>query len=367
MAEEKGGGKVSGSILLFYSFDVGDSIDLGMVQEKGLVAASDGSLSHFFKNYHVPFFFRVRPEQSHAVPVEDTSSVFSKMYHFGVLSFCYRVPFEEVLAEDLLEVLKLRVIDIKRHFDNKSEKEAQKVFEAILSATVKPNFCNIKSSYFAVQMNPFESKITPKEFKAQYGIKIASLLRLETQKLSDYQIDDILSSITGYYGQDLIIIDSEGAFIYDDEYFEAIEFFELALVEKVELQYFDWLLDQKLTYFYAQESYKIPWQAYVPLVSERLNLPVYRLAKLRVDISVISERLENSINLAGDVYYSKLYSMLLKKFFLKERRDSINRKLDIIKDLYTVHQDRLDTIHEGILTLVIIVLIALETFLAMMR
>lgn len=365
MAEERGGQKVSGSILLFYSFDVGDSIDLNAVHEKGLVAASDGSLSHFFKNYHVPLFFRVRPEQLHAVPVEDTSSVYSKMYHFGVLSFCYRVPFEETLTEDLFEVLKMRVVDIKRHFDNKSEKEAQNVFESISSAIVQPNFCNLKSSYFAVQMTPFESKMSQEEFKDQYGVKIASLLRLETQKLSDYQIDDILSSTTGYYGQDLIIIDSEGAFIYDDEYFEAIEFFELAIVEKIELQYFDWMLDQKLTYFYVQESYRVPWQAYIPLISERLNLPVYRLAKLRVDISVISERLENSINLAGDVYYSKLYSVLLKKFFLKERRDSINRKLEIIKDLYTVHQDRLDTIHEGILTFVIIILIALETFFAM--
>ena len=74
-------------------------------------------------------------------------------------------------------------------------------------------------------------------------------------------------------------------------------------------------------------------------------------------------RLENSINMAGDVYYSKLYSMLVEKLFLKEWRESITKKLHIIKDLYTVHQDRLDTIHEGILTLVIIILILLEIFM----
>ncbi len=81
----------------------------------------------------------------------------------------------------------------------------------------------------------------------------------------------------------------------------------------------------------------------------------------------MTERLENSISLAGDAYYSKLYSMLVKKFLLKERRDSINRKLDIIKDLYGVYQDRLDSIHEGILESVIIVLIAVEVLLALIR
>ncbi|MFH0898832.1 MAG: hypothetical protein V1855_04600, partial [bacterium] len=147
------------------------------------------------------------------------------------------------------------------------------------------------------------------------------------------------------------------------EYFEPLEFFESANLEKLELQYFDWLVDQKLTQFYEGGGYNVPWKAYVPLITERLDLPISRLASLRVDISVITERLENSINLAGDAYYAKLYSMLVKKFFLKERRDSINRKLDIIEDLYMVYQDRLDTIHEGILTLVIILLIAVEVLL----
>ena len=355
MSEDKGGEKVTGNILLFYLFDVGDSIDLNVVKEKTLVATSDRHLSPFFKNYHVPLFFRMKNEHSHPVSVEDATSVFSKMYHFGVISLCYRVSFEESL-----ETLKSKIDDIKKQFNTKSEHEAKHVFDSVVSATKEPNFCNLKNSYFAVQVNPLEDKMTPDEFKSRYGAKIASLLRLESQKMSDYQVDNILSSITGYYGQDLIIIDSEAAFIYDDEYFEPLEFFESANLEKLELQYFDWLVDQKLTYFYTQKSHRIPWMAYIPLISERIDSPVSRLAKLRVDISVVTERLENSINLAGDAYYSKLYSMLVKKFLLKERRDSLNRKLDIVKDLYSVYQNRLDTIHEGILTLVIIILIAFE-------
>ena len=70
---------------------------------------------------------------------------------------------------------------------------------------------------------------------------------------------------------------------------------------------------------------------------------------------------------SGDEYYSKLYSMLVEKMSIKEWRESINRKLAIIHDLYSVYQDRLDMIHEELLTVVIIILIALEATIAFMR
>ncbi len=348
--------KFSGNILLFYAFDVGDDIDLNVIKQKNLVNTCVVPLSAYFKNYHIPLSFRMTDEsEQREYTLTGSSCISSKIYHFGVLSYCYRIPFQ-----DTFEDLKLKIVDIKKSFDEKSEIDARNTFKSIYPAIKKPRFYSIKNSYFAIQVHPLKDKVTPEEFKARYGSKIASLLRLEIYSLSDYQKDQILASATGYYGQDLIIIDSEASFIYDDEYFEPLEFFESANIQKVELQYFDRLLDQKLNFFYGQDPFKVSFKAYIPLIGERLDLPVSRLANLRVDISVVTERLENSIKLAGDAYYTNLYAMLVEKMSLKEWRDSINRKLSIIKDLYTVHQDRLDTIHDEVLTVVVIILIALE-------
>lgn len=352
----------TGNILLFYAFDVGDDIDLEHIQQKGLVDTCVVPLSAYFKNYHLPLSFLMSEDGPDGKPLPDSRCITSKMYHFGVFSFCYRIPFQ-----DTFEDLKLKIIDIKKSFDEKSDVDAKRVFKKVAPAIKKPHFYNLKNSYFAVQVYPFKSKITPEEFKESYGSKIASLLKLEVYALSDYQTDEILASTIGYYGQDLMIIDTEASFVYDDEYFEQLEFFESANIQKLELQYFDRVLDQKLNYFYSQKAYKVPITAYIPLIGERMDLPVSRLAKMRVDISVITERLENSIKLAGSAYYSKLYSMLVKKMEIKEWRDSINRKLDIFRDLYSVYQDRLDTIHEEVLTVVIIILIAFEAFVAFMR
>lgn len=351
-----------GNILLFYAFDVGDDIDLELIKHKGLVNICVMPLSAYFKNYHIPLAFRMSDDTAKDYSVIDASCISSKVHHFGVLSFCYRIPFE-----DTFEDLKVKIIDIKKNFDEKSEIDAKNTFKKIYTAIKKPRFYSLKNSYFAVHVYPTKEKVTPEEFKELYGSKIASLLRLEVYALSDYQMDEILASSIGYYGQDLIIVDGQASFIYDDEYFEPLEFFESANIQKLELQYFDRVLDQKLNFFYAQQSYKVPIRAYIPVLGQRIDLPVSRLAKLRADISVITERLENSIKMAGDEYYSKLYSMLVEKMSIRGWRDSINRKLAIIHDLYAVYQDRLDTMHEELLTIVIIVLITVEAALAFMR
>ncbi len=354
----------NGNILLFYAFDVGDAINLDMIKEKGLVSSCVVPLSTYFKNYHIPLAFRMTPDEIKPGSNNTTSAscISSKIHHFGVLSFCYRIPFEESFDD-----LKVQMIEIKKKFDERAEIDAKSTFKTILSAINQPRFYSLKNSYFTIQVYPLKGQHSPEEFKTTYGSKIASLLRLEVYNLSDYQRDEILASSIGYYGQDLIIVDSAASFIYDDEYFEPLEFFESANIQKLELQDFDRVLDQKLNHFYAQKAYKIPFSAYIPLVSQQIELPVSRLANLRVDISVITERLENSIKLAGDEYYSKLYSMLVEKMSIQEWRDSINRKLAIISDLYHVYQDRLDTIHGELLTVVIIILVALEAFLAICK
>jgi uncharacterized Rmd1/YagE family protein len=71
-----------------------------------------------------------------------------------------------------------------------------------------------------------------------------------------------------------------------------------------------------------------------------------------------------SFKLSGDSFHEEIYSMLVKKLQLSEWRDSVNKKLSIIEDLYAVIRDRLATVREEMMTLVIIILIAVELLLA---
>ena len=351
------GEKFSGNIFLFYSYDIGDEIDLEDIRSKKVLNELLVPLSPYFKNYNIPLSFEM-PEN---VRKDDFNCIISKVYRFGVLSFCYKLHFEEDLEE-----LKLKLINIYNKYKKQSDLRAKVIFDKILKSVEKPAFYHLKNSYYVVQVEPPEPTIQPELFKKKYGDKIASILRLERTRLSGFQSKNILATTTGYSGNDFLIIDDEASFVYDDEVKELLEFFELASIQQLELQYFDRLLNARLESHYLR-PYKIPFTAYIPFVAGRINLPAQQLARLRVDISVITERLESSINMAGDAYYSHVYSMLVDQLSIRQWKKSIDSKLDIIRDLYTAYQHQLDTVHAELLEVIIIILIALELIMPLVR
>ena len=185
-----------------------------------------------------------------------------------------------------------------------------------------------------------------------YALKQKHFLKTKKMKF-------LLDAI-GYFRGDLIVIDTEAAFIYDDEYQDILDFFEFANIQHLELRYFDRTLEQQLNYIYEGRVRKVPLKAYFPFIGTLSKGPVDDLDKLKVDISVIAERLEGSIKLAGEPYYSELYSLLVEKRELKNLKDAIDKKLEIIKDVLSVLQHKTEAIREDMLTVSIIVLICIE-------
>ena len=110
----------------------------------------------------------------------------------------------------------------------------------------------------------------------------------------------------------------------------------------------------------GKETKKLPWGAYVPFLGTFFNDPVGQLRKLKVDISVITERLASSIKIAGEPYLSEIHSVLVDKLDLKNWADGIDRKLNIIEDVQTFYQQKIDTHREDIFSILVIILIFVE-------
>ncbi len=363
MSEEKKApkGSVKGNFLLFFAFDVGDEIDLLQLRRRRLVPVTVPQVSSYFKNYHKPLAFDVA-DCYEGGAASRTDCVSSKVHTFGVISFCYKVPFA-----GSLEDAKSKFIEIYDQYSATSKQDALAVFSTIKDAIIRPSFFNLRGEYFGVQVDPV-SGLDPAEFKEMYAQNIASLIRFERESLSEYQQDAILSSSTGYYGEDMVVIDGQAAFVYDFEYFELIEFFESATIQRLELQYFDRLLDRKLNQFYSGDRLHIEsYRSYIPMLKAKEDRLVEELARLRVDISVIVDRLEGGFKLSGDPYYEEVYSMLVNKMQIKDWKESVANKLEIVQDLCGIHKYKMETLRMEILTIVIIVLVALEAWFAFAR
>jgi hypothetical protein len=243
---------------------------------------------------------------------------------------------------------------------DQSLQDVKSVYGSIKEFISKALFYQTRSSYSVIQVDPLPELFTITSLKEQYSSLIASTLRFETKTLSEYQKDEILDSAIGYFRGDLIIVDTYATFLYDAEYEELLDFFEFANIQQLELRYFDRVLDQQLNLIYEGKAVKIPLSAYFPFIGVFAADPITSLGKLKADISVITERLESSIKLAGEPYYSELYSLLIDKLDLGNWNKAIDRKLEIIRDVQEVYLHKMDAIREDILSILIIILIFLE-------
>lgn len=338
-----------GNIFIFYAYDVGDDINLDKIEERQELLTRPLTLSKYFKGYHVP----LSVELPH--PHSSSKCVGAKIHNFGVISLAYKIPFEDTLPN-----LRKTLHEIDIEFREQSVEDANLVFKKIKTYIKQPRFFHLRSSYVIIQVDQQLSTITASQLQEQYGSIIASLLRFETETLSESQKNAILDDAIGYYRGDLIIIDTESAFLYDDEYQDILDLFEFANIQHLELQYYDRILDQQLNKVYHREVEGLPLKAYLPFVGTSMKDPVSDLGMLKVEISSIIERLESTIKAAGDIYVSETYDLLVEKLDLNNWKESINNKLAIIRHIHLIYQNKIDIIREDLLSVLIILLIFIE-------
>ncbi len=346
----------SGNIYIFHAFDVGDDLNLAKVKESRILEYYPLIVSKYFKNYHIPLTVKLPTD----APGHNLAS--AKLHNFGVITLRYKIPFNQTLED-----LRAHINSIEDKYHKQSVKDAEALFRKIKGQLKQPHFYLIRQSYVIVQVDPHPEITDTMLLKEHFGGVIASILRFETETLSEYKKDEILESAVGYYRGDLIIIDTEAAFVYDDEYEEILDLAEFANMQLLELQYFDRLVDQQLNSVYHRQTKTLPFTSYLPFVGYLKNDPVDDLGRLKVDITVITERLENSIKLAGESYYSELYGLLTRKLDLIRWKESLHNKLAIIKDIRMIYQSKLDSLREDLLSVSVILLILVEVILGMLN
>ena len=337
----------SGNIFLFYAFDIGEDIYLEDIEKLHALVKVPSNQPKYFKDYHVP----LSVELPHP---HDTSMWFScKLHSFGAITITYKVPFSESLED-----LKKNVGDLEKKFQEQSISDLGIIFKKIKSFIKQAKFFHLKTNYTLIQTDS-EKDLGPEKLQERYGSHIASILRFERQSLSEYQKNEILESSLGYYRGDLIVIDTEAAFVYDPDYEEILDLFEFATMQQLELRYFDKTLNQQLNLIYEKKIRPLTFKSYLPFIGSH-NDEVLDLGRLKVDISVIVERLQSSIKLVDEMYYFDIYKLLEEKLDIKNLQASVDKKLEIIKDIRAIYGNQVDVTREDMMTVLIIILIFIE-------
>jgi predicted S18 family serine protease len=82
--------------------------------------------------------------------------------------------------------------------------------------------------------------------------------------------------------------------------------------------------------------------------------------QLIADITEVREKIENLIKITEDIYYAKVYQTTLKVLRSEQWTASLNGKLEVIQQNYSLLSNEVNIQHSHFLEWIIIVLIALE-------
>jgi len=193
--------------------------------------------------------------------------------------------------------------------------------------------------YTIYQISGYEGD--PEFFLSSFGQKIASLLKSEKITLDEKEIEYTLNYQLKYGEDDLIVVDWDGAFVFDPkgEVGETIEMMELANYQLLRYRILDEKLDeqmQKTIQLIETEPKKKSF-----FEQSEFREDFLRLIKRRAEAVAKFEALERDIKLIGEWYSARLYDLISKKFKLAEWRRAIQDKLESIEDIYNIATEKL--------------------------
>ena len=87
------------------------------------------------------------------------------------------------------------------------------------------------------------------------------------------------------------------------------------------------------------------------------------LTLLNLELTELSEKLDNALQATGDVYLARIYAAALELFRVHAVGTAVDRKLAIIRDTYTALHDESSSAPRELLEILVVVLIALEIVL----
>lgn len=352
-----------GQLVAFFAFDIGYEIDLEQLRQ--LTAAVPAQpISR--KKQTPPYLQYTNLPQ--ILPLGAAPALFSTAgtsqltaFDFGAVSLAYRWPTPPDLPLD--ELPRLSRAMYEHNLETQARAKMEDLLRQIRPAIKRPELARLVEDYYLFIVEEADREYTAEEWLQQRSL-LAQTLRFETAPLSQTQQAEALSQSISYYLNDLVLLDWNAAIICDRDYDDTASVLELLNVELLEARYIDARLDTRIAEYSTLISRRTEWP--IPFRTP-YKQAIQELAELRLESSLLSERVDNSLKLIGDLYLARLHTAAAQRFYLQEWERAISRKLEIISEFYQFLTDRVRTAQSQTLELIIIILILVELVLAFFR
>ncbi len=193
---------------------------------------------------------------------------------------------------------------------------------------------------------------------------IAGLIRLESGPLSAAEVREATKLGFSYTPDDLVMLDWAAGFVADRDCADTLQVIEFANVQLLEFRHIDDRLDDRL-----EAAYRLihAERGRGPRLWRTHSATVRSVRELEIEATSLFERADNNLKLIGDQYLSRVFDLARTRFHLGEWQQSIRRKLEVVGDVYDLLVQQAGGTRMEVLEVIVVVLIALEILLALIR
>jgi len=287
--------------------------------------------------------------------------VTARLYDFGTISLAVRVPARDLEWAEFAQRLNMVGETASLTFWEPILAQLRRI---LAGALVRPTPSAVSEDYLIGTVQAFDSKLSAPEILQR--VDLVPLLSGERRALSDSARTDLLRQRFSYYTDDLVVLTWDRAFIVEPRAdTDVADVLEVANAQLLQMRYYDELLDDELPRMYdLVEAARSRWN----LVAARRYADLARsLTTLVAEVTELTEKVDNALQVTEDVYLARIYTAALDLFRVPLVSHAVDRKLSIIRDTYTALYDETSSIRSTWMEAAILVLILVELILAVVR
>ncbi|HEY6942086.1 hypothetical protein [Dokdonella sp.] len=288
-----------------------------------------------------------------------------RLYDFGAVAISLRVP----VVDEEWAAFERRVEAVHAAIGPASSTIVwrdvlDRTLAIVGAALERPSPATLQEDYLIAAVHELGEPLPAAALQQQVDLTL--LLSGERRALSAGEKRELLKQSYSYFDDDLVVLTWDRAFIYDPEGNpDVADVIEVANAQLLEFRYYDELLDDELPRMYDQvEAARRGRSSFAAPRFARLARSLYTLV---AEVTELTEKVDNALQVTEDVYLARIYSSALELFRVPRLVAAVDRKLAIVRDTYTALYEEASSSRAELLELAIVVLIVIEIILGLAR
>jgi hypothetical protein len=356
----------SGQVVALRLIDLAYEIDLGKAEALWAERAQGGSArTRLSTTPPKAVSFGVPPLALELGPIDlslagrsRTATASVRLYDFGIAALAIKVPVEALSWQDFVRC----VNDVDLAIGPAAVCDVWDTLAATLRRLLagslhRPTAMPLQEDYLLALVNAFDSPLTAEQLLSR--VDLVPLLSGEVRSLSEGARRDLLRRSFSYYDDDLAVITWDRAFIYEPRSeTDVADVLEMANAQLLEMRTYDEMLDAELPRMRAMVE--AARHVVTLLASRRYARLARQLHALVSEVSELTERVDNALQVTEDVYLARVYGAAIELFRVPNVSEAVDRKLASIRETYTALHNEAAGSRAEALEIAIVALIAFD-------